>query len=89
MSGPEVEAAIYLSRFDSSGLTVAAGNKIDTYFTFHVDLTPTSSGCTGEAYFDRRMGAITRWMGNAMGLTAGLSLVFQRCSVRTRGWSIA
>ncbi|MDX3672266.1 hypothetical protein ACSCB1_03335 [Streptomyces europaeiscabiei] len=89
VSMPGVEAAVYLSRFDTTGVTVAAGNKIDTYFTFYVDLTPTTSGCVGEAYFDRRMGAINRWMGNAMGLTGGLSLVFQRCSVRTRGWTIA
>ncbi|MDX3710297.1 hypothetical protein PV733_15265 [Streptomyces europaeiscabiei] len=89
VSMPGVEAAVYLSRFDTTGVTVTAGNKIDTYFTFYVDLTPTTSGCVGEAYFDRRMGAINRWMGNAMGLTGGLSLVFQRCSVRTRGWTIA
>ncbi|WP_328580640.1 hypothetical protein [Streptomyces sp. NBC_00370] len=89
VSEPGVEAGVHLSRLDSSGLTVIAGNKIDTYFMFYVDLTPTTGGCTGEAYFDRRMGAITRWMGNAMGLTGGLSLAFQRSSVRTRGWTIA
>ncbi|MCQ0021535.1 hypothetical protein M4914_00100 [Streptomyces somaliensis DSM 40738] len=89
VSAPGVEASVYLSRFDADGLSVTAGNRIDTYFTFHVDLTPTAGGCTGEAYFDRRMGAITRWMGNAIGLTGGLSLVFQRCSVRTRGWTVA
>ncbi|MEU9374320.1 hypothetical protein AB0D94_11185 [Streptomyces sp. NPDC048255] len=86
---PGLAAAVYLSRLDRSGLTVTAGNKIDTYFRFLVDLTPTNSGCTGEVYLDRRMGAIRRWMGNAIGLAGGLRHSFAQCSVRTRGWKTA
>ncbi|GGW68720.1 hypothetical protein [Streptomyces xantholiticus] len=89
VSEPGLAASIYLTRFDDSGLTVTAGNRIETYFRFMVDVTSNGSGCVGEAYFDRRMGAINRWMGNAMGLTGGLSLTFQQCSIRTRGWTIA
>ncbi|MFV2118084.1 hypothetical protein ACE14D_06425 [Streptomyces sp. Act-28] len=50
---------------------------------------PVRPGADGDrvGYFDRRTGAITRWMGDAIGLTGGLFLVFQRGSVRTRGWT--
>ncbi|GHI83551.1 hypothetical protein [Streptomyces xanthophaeus] len=89
VSEPGLAAAVYLSRLDRSGITVTAGNKIDTYFRFLVDLTPTTSGCTGEVYLDRRMGAIRRWMGNAIGLAGGLQISFAQCSVRTRSWKTA
>lgn len=86
VSEPGLAAAVYLSRLDHSGLTVTAGNKIDTYFRFLVDLTPTNGGCAGEVHFDRRIGQIRRWMGNAIGLTGDLRIAFTQCSVRTRGW---
>lgn len=86
VTGPGLAAAVYLTRLDDSGLTVTAGNKVETYFQFLVDLTPTATGCVGEAYFDRRFGSINRWMGNALGLVSGLRSAFVQCSVRTRGW---
>jgi hypothetical protein len=88
---PEVSAAgpsatIFLSRLDAGGITVTAGNTVETYFEFRVDLTPTAGGCTGHAYFDRRDSKIRRWMGNAIRINAGVQMALEGASVRIDRW---
>src|ERR1041384_3109670 len=48
IQSPESVASIYLSRLDARGVTVTAGNKIETYFQFSVDLQPHAQGCKGR-----------------------------------------
>lgn len=79
-------AAIFISRLDAGGITVTAGNSVETYFEFHVDLTVTANGCTGHAYFDRPEKRIRRWMGNAIRMNAGLRMALEAASVRIDGW---
>ncbi|HEX5493680.1 MAG TPA: hypothetical protein VFX70_03775 [Mycobacteriales bacterium] len=86
VSGPLMAASIYLSRLDETGLTVTAGNRIETYFQFVVDLEPSGDGCTGRVSFDRPRSQISRWRGNSMDLAANLSLRLHEYSVRTGEW---
>jgi hypothetical protein len=84
---PSPAGSIYLSRYGRDGLTVTAGNTIETFFNFHVDLTPTANGVEGHAYFDRPSSAIQRWMGNAMNLHFGLRLALSNASIPTARWN--
>ncbi|WP_334506490.1 hypothetical protein [Micromonospora sp. CPCC 205558] len=86
VQSPGIAASIFLSRLDATGLTVTAGNKIETYFQFRVDLQGQGSGCTGHAFFDRPMPDISRWMGNAIKLSFGLRSALTECSVQIENW---
>ncbi|MGW4464027.1 hypothetical protein [Micromonospora sp. NPDC004704] len=86
IQAPGLAASIYLSRLDTTGLTVTAGNKIETYFQFRVDLEAQGNGCKGHATFDRPMSDINRWMGNAIKLTFGLRSALTECSVQVENW---
>ncbi|MEV6210126.1 hypothetical protein [Kitasatospora sp. NPDC051914] len=83
---PGPMAAIYLSRLGVDGITVTAGNSAETYFAFHVDLTPTATGCTGHAYYDRPERQIRRWTGNAIKINAGVQMALHSASARISTW---
>ena len=77
---------IFISRLDDTGLTVTAGNLVETYFTFTTDLTAVPGGCAGSAYFDRPSRQIHRWFGNVIGITAGVGTALRDASVRVDSW---
>lgn len=81
-----IAASIYLNRLDETGLTVTAGNKIETYFQFRVDLQAHGNGCTGRVSCDRPMSEINRWMGNMIKLSYGLRRALTECSVQVEDW---
>ncbi|MFC4033883.1 hypothetical protein ACFO3J_20710 [Streptomyces polygonati] len=83
-SGPM--AAIFISRLGDDGITVTAGNTVETYFEFRVDLTATANGCEGHAYFDRPDRQITRWMGNTIGINVGVLMALEAASVTIGAW---
>ncbi|MEH0934519.1 hypothetical protein [Micromonospora psammae] len=86
VQAPGIAASIYLSRLDATGLTVTAGNKIETYFQFRVDLQTHGNGCKGHASYDRPMSEINRWMGNAIKLSFGLRSAVTECSMQVEDW---
>jgi hypothetical protein len=83
-SGPM--ATIFISRLGDDGITVTAGNTVETYFEFRVDLTATADGCAGHAYFDRPSRNIRRWIGNTIGINAGVLMALEAASVRIGSW---
>ena len=87
VSTPAVTGSVYLTRYGRDGLTVAAGNTIDTYFNFLVDLTPAAGTVEGHVYFDRPARKIQRWMGNAMNLHFGLARALSSASIPTTRWN--
>ncbi|MFI6761750.1 hypothetical protein ACIBF5_21680 [Micromonospora sp. NPDC050417] len=86
IQAPGIAASIYLSRLDATGLTVTAGNKIETYFQFRVDLRANGNGCKGHVAYDRPRSEINRWMGNAIKLSFGLRSALTECSVQVEDW---
>ncbi|MGF1425592.1 hypothetical protein [Kitasatospora sp. LaBMicrA B282] len=87
-TAPGPMATIFISRLSPGGITVTAGNSVETYFAFHVDLTPTANGCAGHAYYDRPEQQIRRWTGNAIKINGGVLMALERASVRTTGWHL-
>ncbi|MET0135285.1 MAG: hypothetical protein ABW215_17030 [Kibdelosporangium sp.] len=83
---PGVLESIYLSRYGADGLTVTAGNAVETYFSFLVDLTQTSAGTEGHVYFDRPPSDVRRWMGNTIHLRFGLQAALEGASVTVTEW---
>lgn len=88
VTGPDLLESIYLSRFDSSGITVVAGNSVDTYFSFAVDLTATSRGTEGRAFFDRPARSVKRWMGNTIKISSGVQMALEGASVQIVSWDV-
>lgn len=86
VTGPGLMESIYLGRCDSSGITVGAGNSVDTYFVFFVDLTLVSGVTEGHAYFDRPARSVRRWMGNTLGIRNGVQMALEGASVRINRW---
>lgn len=86
VTGPNVMESIYLSRFDAGGVTVGAGNTVDTYFTFFVDLTAGPQGTEGHAYFDRPARSVRRWMGNTLRIRHGVRMALEGASVQVTRW---
>lgn len=78
--------AIFVSRLEADSITVTAGNSIDTYFEFRIDLTPAPRGCEGRAYFDRPERQIRKWVGNTIGLNNGVLMALEAASVRIDNW---
>ena len=78
--------AIFITRLGPDGITVTAGNSVETYFEFRVDLTTTADGCEGHAYFDRPDRQIRRWIGNTIGINAGVLMALEAASVRIGIW---
>ncbi|WP_327698510.1 hypothetical protein [Streptomyces sp. NBC_00459] len=88
VTGPGLLESIYLSRFDSSGITVVAGNSVDTYFSFAVDLTATSAGTEGRAHLDRPARSVKRWMGNTIKISSGVQIALEGAGVQIVSWDI-
>jgi hypothetical protein len=78
--------AIFVSRLEADSITVTAGNSVETYFEFRIDLTPAPHGCEGRAYFDRPEKQIRRWVGNTIGLNYGVLMALEAASVRIDSW---
>lgn len=70
-----VIASIYVSELTNDRIVVTAGNTLDKYFSFTVELTSGDDGTTGHAYLDRPFNEINRWMGNAMEIAFGIQRV--------------
>jgi len=83
-----VLASIYLSELSDRRLVVTAGNVLESYFSFAVDLTEDDTGTQGRAYYDRRMKEITRWYKNAMELASGVQAVLVSASATINEWDI-
>lgn len=88
VSAAGILESIYISRLDSTGITVTAGNSIETYWNFHVDLTTTANGSEGHAYFDRSSKSMSKWVGNAINIAAGVRMTLDGASVRLTQWTI-
>ena len=83
-----VLASIYLSELSDRRLVVTAGNVLESYFSFAVDLTEDDTGTQGRAYYDRPMDEMTRWTGNAMKLASGVQAVLIDASATINEWDI-
>lgn len=86
LSAPRIMESIYISRLDSDGITVTAGNSIETYFEFNADIKTTAVGCEGHVYFDRPSRQIQKWTGNAIKITGGITIALQGASVKFVNW---
>lgn len=86
VSAPAPMEAIFISRLGPDGITVTAGNTVETYFEFRVDLSATADGCAGHAYFDRPNRQVERWMGNTIGLNVGVLMALKAASVTIGAW---
>lgn len=83
-----VLASIYLSELSDRRLVITAGNVLESYFSFAVDLTEDDTGTQGRAYYDRPMEEMTRWHGNAMELASGVQAVLVSASATINEWDI-
>jgi hypothetical protein len=83
-----VLASIYLSELSDRRLVVTAGNVLESYFSFAVDLTEDDAGTRGRAYYDRPMKEITTWFKNAMGLASGVQAVLISASATIYEWDL-
>ncbi|MFF3019410.1 hypothetical protein [Streptomyces sp. NPDC057939] len=86
VTGPGLMESIHLIRCDSTGITVGAGNLVDTYFVFFVDLSVVSGTTEGHAYFDRPVRSVRRWMGNTLGIRNGVQMALEGAGVRIEHW---
>jgi hypothetical protein len=86
---PGVLASIYVSRLTDDLIVVTAGNTVDTYFSFSVELSEDDSGTRGRAYWDRPMTEIKTWTGNAIDIKGSVSSVLGQASATLKGlgWS--
>ena len=68
--------AIYVEYLAEDGIHIRAGNRINEFWKFDISLRPTASGTAGLAQATANGGPVklsTRWFGNLMNLTMGLS----------------
>ena len=86
---PGVLASIYVSRLTDDLIVVTAGNTVETYFSFSVQLSEDDSGTRGHAYWDRPFTEIKMWTGNAIGIVGNVSSVLGQASATLKGpgWS--
>jgi hypothetical protein len=85
---PGVLASVYLSELTDCRLVVTAGNVLEDYFSFVVELEADGMGTRGRAYYDRPMGEIKRWYKNAMGLASGVKSVLVSASAAIADWDL-
>lgn len=89
VSSAGVLASIYINELSDYRLVVTAGNVLETYFSFAVDLTDGDGGTRGLAYYDRPMSDIKRWYKNAIGLASGVQSILVDASATIIGWNVA
>jgi len=81
-------ASIFISELTADHLVVTAGNVLDTYFNFIVELSAEGTGTKGHAYLDRPFSKIKRWMGNATALMCELQSLLIEASVQFDRWDL-
>jgi hypothetical protein len=81
-------ASIFVSELAESRLVVTAGNVLDTYFNFIVELAVEGSGTKGHASLDRPFSEIKRWMGSAQTLAYELKALLNEASVSFDRWDV-
>jgi hypothetical protein len=86
---PGVLASVYLSELAGRRLVVTAGNVLENYFSFVVELAPDGTGTRGRAYYDRPMSEVKRWYENAVGLASGVQGVLTSASATINDWDLA
>ena len=84
---PGVLASIYVSEMTDRRLVVTAGNVLESYFSFVIELTADDTGTHGRAYFDRSISGV-RWFKNAIDLAAGVQSVLVSASATIAEWDI-
>lgn len=86
---PGVLASIYVSSLTDDLIVVTAGNTVETYFTFSVQLSEDDSGTRGHAYWDRPLTEIKTWPGNAIDIKGSVKSVLGQASATLdgMGWS--
>jgi hypothetical protein len=85
---PGVLASIYVSELTENRLVVTAGNVLDTYFSFAVELTSADNGTHGRAYYDRPLKEIKRWSKNAMEQAAAVQSILTNASATIERWEL-
>jgi hypothetical protein len=82
---PGALASIYVSRLTDDLIVVTAGNTVETYFSFSVQLSEDDSGTRGHAYWDRPFTEIKTWPGNAIDIKRSVSSVLGQASATLKG----
>jgi hypothetical protein len=83
----DVLASIYISELSPDKLVVTAGNTLDTYFAYTVELSSDAGGTSGRAYLTPPFREITRWMGNAMKMHYGVQSILTEASATFDHWN--
>ena len=82
-----VLASIYISELSDRRLVITAGNVLESYFSFAVDLTEDGTGTRGRVYYDRPMSGM-KWWKNAMELASGVQAVLVSASATVEEWDL-
>ena len=85
-SEPGVLASIYVSELKEDRVVVTAGNVIEAYWSFVVELTAVADGTRGHAYYDRPLVGDTMWYKNAWELAIGVERLLKLASARVDRW---
>ena len=85
---PGVMASIYVGQLTEDRVVVTAGNVLEAYFSFVVELAAADDGTRGRAYYDRPMKKITRWYKNAMELASAVQRTLDLASTKIDAWDI-
>ena len=85
---PGVLESIYIRELSPSRLVVEAGNELQTYFSFTVELTADTGGTSGRAYCSPPFSKIPRWPFNVQKLAAGVETVMTSASATVNRWDV-
>ena len=86
-SEPGVLASIYVSELKEDRVVVTAGNVIEAYWSFVVELTAVADGTRGHAYYDRPLVGDTMWYKNAWELAIGVERLLKSASASVKSWN--